>query len=209
MVSHAHGRAFGHPIYHPIYEAAHDLDLPVAIHVGGELGGLLGMRQAGGQAGTRVESHAALAQAVQHDLVSFVVHGVFEKFPRLRLILIEGGVAWIPWLMAKMDGNYELLRHDSPFVKRRPSEYIRDHVRFTTQPMDEPPKNRDLVECLEALGGFDELLCFASDYPHWDTDALAQIEKRLPEAWRQAVFYENARLFYRFPSRVEATPVRA
>ena len=69
-------------------------------------------------------------------------------------------------------------------------------MRFTTQPLEHTDGHDDLLfEMLEAAGA-PEILCFASDYPHWDGDDPAFMLKRLPEAWREQVMHENAAEFY-------------
>jgi predicted TIM-barrel fold metal-dependent hydrolase len=82
--------------------------------------------------------------------------------------MIEGGFAWAPALAFRLDKLFERMRGEVPHLKRRPSEYIRDHVYFTTQPMEEPDDRRHVLDVMEWIG-WDKLL-FASDYPHWDFD---------------------------------------
>ncbi|HUX87079.1 MAG TPA: hypothetical protein VMW65_08760, partial [Chloroflexota bacterium] len=101
-----------------------------------------------------------------------------------------------------------LMRHESTWLKRRPSEYLPDHVRFTTQPLEESPQRQQLVEALEACEGLQDILCFSSDYPHWDADSPHYIAGRLPRSWHPKVFYENVRQFFRWPTpRINATGV--
>src|SRR5207248_50761 len=126
-------------------------------------------------------------------LVSLICQGVFEKFPTLRVVLMEGGVAWLPALLWRLEADYKALRMEVPWVKRLPSEYVRERVRFTTQPLDQPPQPRQLTQLLEMVDGR-HLLMFASDYPHWDFDDPTQLP--LPGAWKRAVYEENARAFY-------------
>ena len=71
-----------------------------------------------------------------------------------------------------------------------------EHVRFTTQPLEHTDGHDDLLfEMLEAAGAPD-ILCFATDYPHWDFDDPAFMLRRLPEAWRDQVMHENAAALY-------------
>src|SRR6266542_5166534 len=75
-----------------------------------------------------------------------------------------------------------LFRSDTPWLERKPSEVAREHVRFSTQPLEHTDGHDELLwEMLEAAGAPD-VLCFASDYPHWDFDDPGFLLKRLPEA---------------------------
>jgi predicted TIM-barrel fold metal-dependent hydrolase len=189
LVSNGLAKPFGHPAYHPIYEAAADVGLPVAIHLAGELSATGAHIAGGGVPSTRLESMTLAPQPVQHHLTSLIAHGVFEKYRDLTVMLVENGVSWLPWLVWNLDQNYAYWRLESPWVKRRPSEYVRERVMLTTQPLENPPRAEQLVEVLEAFGGMDEMLCFATDYPHWDADDPLYIARRLPEAWLPKVFY--------------------
>jgi uncharacterized protein len=193
------GKPLGHPVYHPIYEAAVARGLPVAYHIGGENWVVAGAQQnPGAIMSSHLEWHALIAQPPQHYLVSLLVHGVFEKFPGLRVVIEEAGVAWIPWLLWELDANVDAIRAESPWVKRLPSEYFREHVRVTTQPLDSSPERSGLVRLLEAFGGFEDLLLFATDYPHWDQDEPDYVAGRLPRSWWPKLFVENARQLYRW-----------
>jgi predicted TIM-barrel fold metal-dependent hydrolase len=191
------GKPFGHPIYDPIYKAAVENGLPVSLHIhGGESQGGLAHHNAAGRANTFLEFHALLAQPTFHHVASLVTHGVFERFPDLKFLLVETGVAWIPWLLWALDSQYENLKRESAWVKRLPSEYFRDHIRVTTQPLELTDEPGQLIELLEAFGGLEDVLCFSSDYPHWDFDDPRYIAGKLPTSWHRKVFYENAQAFY-------------
>jgi predicted TIM-barrel fold metal-dependent hydrolase len=155
---------------------------------------------AGGLPNTRFEFHTLAGQSTVHHLVSFITHGVFEKFPKLKVIAIEIGIAWLPWLLWTLDRHYPSLKRESPWVKRLPSEYFREHIRVSTQPMEDTPKREQLIEALEAVGGMEDVLVFASDYPHWDTDDPRYIAKRLPKSWWPKLFYDNAADALRWPT---------
>jgi uncharacterized protein len=194
------GVPFGHPVYHPIYEAAAELGLPVAIHLGGETHRST-HAAGGGLPNSRLEFHTLGSQPLVHYLVSFITYGVFEKFRDLKIVIVEGGVTWLPWIMWRLDSVYDELRRESSWVRRPPSEYLRERVSLTTQPLEMSTKRGELIELLEAVGGVENMLLFASDYPHWDADDPTYLMKRLPDAWHEKVLHENARKLYGLPTR--------
>ncbi|MFE9203367.1 amidohydrolase family protein [Micromonospora sp. NPDC007230] len=178
--------------YYPIYEAAHEVGIPVAVHPNsGEGIFRTSPPMAGGTPTYYVEWHSGLSQVFQANLISLVCHGVFERFPNLKVILTEGGLGWIPDVMWRLDKNVKGLRDEVPWVRRLPSEYIVDHVRFTTQPLPEP-KRRHHLHVLCEIARADRTLMFSSDYPHWDFDDPRHALASLPPAIRQRVSSDNA-----------------
>jgi predicted TIM-barrel fold metal-dependent hydrolase len=203
MPYNALGRPFGHPSYHPIYEACVEMDLPAHWHAGGgEFFGGSGPYMTGGSSPHyRFEVYCINSQATQNHLTSMIVHGVFEKYPSLRLICAETGTAWLPWLAASLDSHYDILRRESKWVRRLPSEYLREHVVFTTQPSEGSVDDRHaFIEHLSLFEGIERMLCFSSDYPHWDADPPWYIDAVLPKSWHDGVFHENARRVLRLPN---------
>jgi uncharacterized protein len=193
MATNGVGKPFGHPLFHPIYEAAVETGLPVAIHAAGESFASMRVSPVGsGVPSLYLEHHTLVPQGVMTHLVSLIVHGVFEKYPTLRVLLIEAGVAWIPAVLWRFDMDYKGLRREAPWLRRHPSEYFYDHVRITTQPLELAPRREQLIELLKLVDG-DRILCFSSDYPHWDTDDVVFVAQYLPPAWHERVFRENAR----------------
>jgi uncharacterized protein len=189
------GQPYGHPVYEAIWDAAAEVGLPIGIHLGT---GYLDTNAtcAGGLASTRLEFHTLYGQPVIRQLVSFILNGTFDKFPQMKVMLIEVGTTWIPWLMWTLDANYRNLKREGATLKQLPSEYLRDRVRVTTQPLELSPDRGQLIEAYEAFGGVESLLCFATDYPHWDADEPNYVATRLPREWWPRVFYENAMSFY-------------
>jgi hypothetical protein len=186
------GKPFGHPLFHPIYEAAVEMNLPVAIHAAGESFASMRVSPVGsGVPSLYLEHHTLLPQGMMTHLVSLIVHGVFEKFPSLRVLLMEAGVAWIPGVLWRFDMDYNGLRRETPWLRRHPSEYFYEHVRVTTQPLELAPKREKLMELLKLIDA-DTFLCFSSDYPHWDTDDVTHVAQHLPKDWHDKVFRENA-----------------
>ena len=195
------GLPLGHPVYHPIYDAAAELDLPIAIHFGSAIwGGGHGQMSAGGFPMTRLEYYSVLNQPGQHHVASFISNGVFEKFPGLRLVMLECGINWAPWLIWGLDAHYRELRRESQWVKRTPSEYFQEHVWLSTQPIEPGDRPEDTRALLESFEGLEDKLCFATDYPHWDSDEEDFVVRHLPPAWVPKVFHANALNLYRFES---------
>lgn len=180
--------------YWKLYEAAAEHDLPVGVHYGGWGRGPI---TGAGFASYYLEDNVGMATAFQDQVASLVCEGVFEQFPKLRIVLIEGGIAWLPALMWRLDRAWKLLREEAPRLTRLPSELIREHVWLTTQPIDEPPRAEDFVALLEQMGMNDKIM-FATDYPHWDFDAPDRTLPRVlgPEL-REAILSRNAHGLYR------------
>jgi len=184
--------------YWKIYEAAERHGLPIGLHFGGYS---INPPTSGGWPSFYIEDHTSMTQAFQSHVISLICEGVFDRFPSLRFIMIEGGFAWLPSLMWRMDKHWKRLAAEVPHVIRRPSEIIREHLRFTTQPMEEPPKHEYLMQFFEHCGS-DDLLMFATDYPHWDYDSPERVLAGIPDQLKRKIFIENARSIYNLAPRV-------
>ena len=181
----------GHSYFHPLYEAAQQYDLPLAIHPGLEGVGIAGSGGTAGFVANYLEWHTLLATSYMTQLVSLVVEGVFQKFPRLKFVFVEGGVAWLPAMMWRLDKNWKSLRSTVPWLTRPPSQIIEEHIVLTTQPIEEPADNRHFRQVLEMFNA-KKMLMFSSDYPHWDGDTPDFAMRQLPPGLRDAVMYQNA-----------------
>ena len=182
----------GQKRYWPIFEAAAEVGWPIGIHAFG-FGGY--PVSGAGWPSFYLEDMVGHAQSSQAMLTSLVLEGVFERFPELRIVLIEAGFGWLPSLCWRLDKLFHRLRAELPHLRRLPSEYIRDHVWLTTQPMEEPSNRLQVLDAIEWIG-WDRLL-FATDYPHWDYDDPAMVlPQGVPEARRRAFFQGNALSVY-------------
>ncbi|MQA93067.1 MAG: amidohydrolase family protein, partial [Gemmatimonas sp.] len=158
----------GNRHFRPIYEAALEHGLPVGIHGGSESAGVNGPILTG-QPTYYFEVHSGLVQLAWAHLSSLVVEGTFVRYPDLKFVIQEMGYAWLPSWMWRMDKEWKSLRTEAPWLERPPSEYMLEHVRFTSQPIEEPPKREYHQQILEMMHGRDVLM-FSTDYPHWDFD---------------------------------------
>ena len=188
------GELLGKRRYWRLYEAAAEHDLPIGIHFGGGSGFPI---TGAGWPSFYIEDHTGMAQSFQSQLISLVCEGVFEQFPSLKVVLIEGGFAWLPALKWRLDRSWRRLRDEVPHLRELPSAYIDRHVWLTTQPIEEPGRPEHFLQLLDQLGGAERLL-FATDYPHWDFDAPDQaLPVRLAPDVEQKIMAENARVLYR------------
>jgi predicted TIM-barrel fold metal-dependent hydrolase len=166
--------AWGDPKYDPLWGAAVRHDLPVSCRLS--------------------RGYHALAA---NQVMSLVFDGVFERFPTLKIVLVEHAFNWILPMMWGLDAVYEARRSDFPEVRRKPSEYIKDHIKFTTQPLDYPLEDKqELTNAFEWMEG-DKILLFSSDYPHWTFGDPRWLVKHLPERMSAAVMHGNGIETYR------------
>jgi hypothetical protein len=101
-------------------------------------------------------------------ITNWIINGLPERFPKLKTMWIEGGIAWVPFLMQRLDNEYMMRSSEAPLLKRLPSEYMQE-MYYATQPM-EIVRNSKLMEAsFEAIHA-ETQLCFSTDYPHWDFD---------------------------------------
>jgi uncharacterized protein len=181
--------------YWPMFEAAADAGLPIGIHFGSQGGNPI---TGAGWPSMYLEDHAGMSTAFQAQVISLIYEGVFERFPNLKIVLIEGGFGWVPPLAWRLDSAWRKLGDEVPHLQRRPSEYFAEHFWLTTQPMEEPPVAQYFVQLLEQAPWLQDRLMFSTDYPHWDFDAPNEAlpKVRLPEGFPAKLMAENARQLY-------------
>jgi predicted TIM-barrel fold metal-dependent hydrolase len=105
-------------------------------------------------------------------LTNWVTNGIPERFPKLPVIWIESGLAWVPFLMQRLDHEYMMRPSECPSLKKKPSEYMRD-MYYSTQPME--IQDLDAMKTTFRMMNAETQLLYASDYPHWDFDLPSTI----------------------------------
>jgi hypothetical protein len=105
-------------------------------------------------------------------MTNWIINGLPERFPKLKVMWIESGLAWVPFLMQRLDSEYMMRVSEAPLLKRLPSDYMREMF-YTMQPME--TSNLKLTEAtFDAIRAETQLL-YASDWPHWDFDVPARL----------------------------------
>ena len=183
--------AYGHPYYRPIFQAADRNDLVVAFHHTVFAQGPYGMGL------SYIERHSLIPLAIMGQLISVILNGVFDEFPKLRFIMLEGGFSWLPHVLWRMDREYRQGRVEVPWIKKLPSQHARERLRLATQPSEDISTDQFLK--IVDLIGTEDVLVFATDYPHFDfDDPDAAVPKALPDGLRQKILWKNAAELYGF-----------
>ena len=187
----------GHARYWPIYEAAEHYGIPASFHV------FANRATTGtGTPNYYFEEFTQFAGFNFPVVASLIFEGVFERFPKLKIGMIELAWSWVVPFARRLDSAYTLMRDEVSHLPRKPSEYLAEHFWFTTQPMEEP---EHLSWFDEVYGMFEELmgdkLMYSSDYPHWDFDEPTSLPLTLPIETRRKILGETASKLYGIPLR--------
>jgi predicted TIM-barrel fold metal-dependent hydrolase len=185
-------RLYGNRNWHPVLEAIAAHDLVFGLHFGGTSEGAPTPAGYPNHYYTEYVGEPALYWA---HITSLIGQGAFQKVPSLRVSVLEAGFTWLPSLGWRLTKEWKGLRRDVPWVHVSPSELIRKHIRFSVAPVDggSPEQLEAWVRYLES----DELLMFATDYPHWHDDDLAPLLDAMPESAQRKLMADNAREWYR------------
>jgi len=178
--------------YWPVYAAAERHDLPLAIHAGS---GYRHPVTSLGWPSWYIEDYCAQSQGFQTQLASLVCEGVFVKFPKLKVVLLESGVTWLPAFLWRLSKFWRGVRHEVPWVDRSPAEIVRDHVRLAIQPFDGPDDPATVARLVDQLRS-DDMLLFASDFPHWQFDGDAIMPAGIPDKLHGRIRCDNALATY-------------
>ena len=176
--------------YMPVFRELEERGLPFGFHAGPDY-------SVGKQMNRFLSVHAmSFVTCNMVHLTNWVINGLPERFPKLKVIWIESGLAWLPFMMQRLDHEYLMRQSEAPLLKRLPSEYMRE-MYYTSQPME--ASNMKLLEAtMEAIHAETQLL-YASDWPHWDFDVPARIASLpfLSATAKRNILGENARRLFR------------
>lgn len=184
-------KAHGDPVHDPVFAAAQELNVPIAIHPSFEPFELRSRRFADGHR-LPLLSAVTAADGVRHAFTTLFDYAVFERFPRLKIVLLESGGGWIGYWLDRLDGVFEAtFLGNRTALKHKPSDYFRRQCFISCDP------DERTIPALMKLYGEDRFF-WASDYPHPDhtgdyLQALETMAGELPEPARQRLLGANVR----------------
>jgi predicted TIM-barrel fold metal-dependent hydrolase len=171
----------------PIYEAAVRHGLPLAIHAGSAYRHPV---TSVGWPTYYLEDYVAQSQGFQAQVASLICEGAFAKFPGLKVVLLESGVTWVPGFLWRFSKFWKGLRTEIPWVDRSPAEIFRRHFALTVQPLDAPDSPEIVSRVIEHLGS-EDILLYASDFPHWQFDGDAPLPAAIPRHLARKIMVDN------------------
>ena len=178
------------PEYMPVYRELEERGLPLGFHAGPDY-------TTGRMVNRFVSIHSlSFVTCNMYHMTNWIMNGLNERFPKLDVIWIESGLAWLPFMMQRLDHEFLMRQSDAPQLKRLPSEYMRD-MYYTSQPIEKT--NLKLLEAtFDAMNAETQLL-FSSDWPHWDFDVPGKIAGLpfLSEQAKRNILGENARKLFK------------
>ena len=185
------------PVYHrsmfPVYRALEERSLPLAFH-----GGPRWERDSvSGQLNRFLSAHALdfpLFNIVH--MMNLIVNGIPERFPGLKLVFLEGGLAYLFFVAERLDHEFMMRPSEAPLLKGLPSDYMRRFY-YGTQPIECASSDERMEMVFDLLDGETQFL-YSSDYPHWDFDVPSRILKLpfLSEQGVKGILGENARRLF-------------
>ena len=186
---------YGQRNYWPIWEAAVKHGLPIAVRADGGAG-VEFPPTATGFPRTFIEFSTLHPLIFAHHLSSLIAEGTFEKYPDLRFVFVDGGHDVLRSLIWTLDTTYPTCRGETPWVKRMPSAYLADHVRFVTSKLEQSNLEGDQLADWYRITDAANLLMYGSRYPHWTSMPPEDVLPGQPDEERRRVLAENARAFY-------------
>jgi predicted TIM-barrel fold metal-dependent hydrolase len=168
MVTAVRHRPIHHNSYMKVYALLEEMGLPLGFHAGYNWS-----EQSMTMMNKFISVHAIgfVFYNMVH-LTNWIINGLPERFPKLKVIWIESGLAWVPFMMQRLDNEYMMRSSEAPLLKRKPSDYMRE-MYFTTQPMEITDMGA-LEQTFRMMNAETQVL-YSSDYPHWDFDLPSTI----------------------------------
>lgn len=182
----------GKPQYWPIYAAAEKHGFAIAVHAGSSYYHPV---TGSGWPSHYIEDYAAQANGFHTQLGSLICEGVFIKYPKLKVVLTESGITWLPAYMWRLSKFWRGVRNEVPWIDREPIEFVRSNIRLTLQPFDAPDDAAIVTRMIDQLQ-CEDLVLFSTDFPHWQFDGDAMLPPGLPPALIRRILIDNPRATY-------------
>ena len=169
MVTSVRYKPVHHNSYMRLYRMIEERGLPLGFHAGPNWGGEAYLAQLN----RFISAHAiSFVLCSMVHMTNWIINALPERFPKLKLLWIESGVAWIPFMMQRLDNEFLMRSSEAPNLKRMPSEYIKE-MYFSSQPMERT--NMKMLKATFEFISAETQLLYASDWPHWDFDLPSTI----------------------------------
>jgi predicted TIM-barrel fold metal-dependent hydrolase len=190
-------RPYSSPDYDPFWAAAQDLEMSLSLHI------LTGAKGTSGHASKVLNPNMkgvefmsgiiSMVHPIERSLTAMIFGGVFDRFPRLRIVSAENDVAWIPFFLYRID-KYSARGLAKFDLKLKQSEYVKRQVYATF--IDDPV----FVNLLDWYPA--DNIMWSSDYPHGQAtfprsqDYVAKHLSKVSEADRNKIVHDTAAKFY-------------
>lgn len=134
-------------------------------------------------------------------MTNWILQGIPERFPKLKSLWVESGLAWLPFLMQRLDDQFLMRQSEAPALKMPPSEYMRRHCWYSSQPME--ASNMKALEVTFEMINAESQLLWSSDWPHFDFDTPRVIYDLpfLGEDQKRNILGRNAQALFNLPDR--------
>jgi predicted TIM-barrel fold metal-dependent hydrolase len=198
MITTVRTRPVHHRDYMPLYRALEERNIPLGFHTAFSY-----HEQTMQQFNKFISVHTlGFPYYNMVHVINWIMNGLPERFPGLKVMWIESGLAWVPFIMQRLDHEFMMRSSEGPLLTRLPSEYMRD-MYYTSQPMEAHGNLRALEMTFEMINAESQLL-YASDWPHWDFDLPSRIYDLpfLTDEAKRRVLGLNAQELFGLPDRV-------
>jgi len=180
------------PIYDDFFEAAIEMKMPLSFHI-------LTSNEGVGKAprGPKLNSFLSIIRGNQDIMGTFILGGVFERHPKLRIVCVEADAGWAPHYMYRMDHAFDRHRYwmTASKLSKMPSEYFRENIYMTFQDDWVAFKMKDLCN--------PHRLMWANDFPHsdstwpWSREVIAEQTAHLSPELKKRILHDNVAELYK------------
>lgn len=180
---------FGAPGFNPVYEAALEFGLPIISHPAASA--VMASPE------MAFEGRASAPAGVWANIASLVAAGVFERYRELRFVFFESGFTWLDAMVRRMDAGWRAGGDRLPALERAPNEIVREHVRISTQPIDDDRDASELCRLIEESDLLGDVLVYGSNFPRQGAASAASAFAGLSDETRRKIMAENAKAVLR------------